>query len=110
VPAWVAEHGLEWAVAAAGLAIVAGILAWGDARYWLRNEEKVQAYKQALLDIDNEVKAEERQIRIWTNYNTATPESIMVPARNLNISASKLLVKDLEKERDRKVKEWESEN
>ena len=109
VPSWIAEHGLEWAMGAAIAAIIAGILAWGDARYWLRYEEEAKEYKETLMEIDDELKDERRQIRIWTNYNIETPTSSMVGARNRNIADAELIIVDLVAERDRKVKEWESE-
>ena len=109
VPAIIAEHGLELAVGVVVLLMGYGALFLGDARYWLRDEEAVKDYKESLMEIDDELKDERRQIRIWTNYNIETPTSTMVGARNRNIADAELIIVDLVAERDRKVKEWESE-
>ncbi len=109
LPPWIADHAAAWfATGILGL-ITAGVLFFSDGRYWMRDEERAQQFQQQLERIDEKIKDKRAQIRTWTNYNTATPTSSLVPARNANIKATEDDVKDLIEAKQTRVKKWESE-
>ena len=109
IPSAVTEHGLIYFIGFLLMLAAFGALWFSDTRYWLRSEEKIQSYQSKLMSFDEEIKAERRQIRIWENYNTATPTSAMVPARMANIEDATTIITDLEIEKQTEILKWESE-